>query len=65
MKTIQLNGYTIKASSDVDGHLTLTVDHEDESQVNDTGCDCSLHENQFAVRLTTEAIETKFKKDEE
>jgi len=31
METLKFKGWTIKVSDDVDGHLTLTVDHDDDS----------------------------------
>ena len=57
VQTMKLNGYTIKANTDFDGHLTLTIDHEDGSTVNDTEMDCAVNETQWAGRFTTEKIE--------
>ena len=59
METLKFKGWTIKVSDDVDGHLTLTVDHDDDSMVKDTGMDCAVNEDQFGVRLTTDSNEMK------
>jgi hypothetical protein len=56
MKTIEIGGFVIKATVDEDGHLTLTVDHEDGSEVVDIGEDVAATDCQWGSRFTTEKI---------
>lgn len=57
MKTIEIGGFIIKATVDEDSHLTLTVDHKDESGVIDLEADVSNSDIQWGSRFTTQSIE--------
>ena len=55
--TYSIGQFTIHATTDSDGHLTLWVTSVDGSPVHDIGADIGEAE-EFAVRLTTGTIET-------
>ena len=61
MQTFNFKKWTIQVSDDVDGHLTLTVDHVGNSMVKDIGEDVAVNEDQFGTRLTTDVIEMREK----
>lgn len=54
---MKLGNFEIQATLDADGHLTLFVNSTDGSKVIDIGEDIAASDNEFAVRLTTSAIE--------
>ena len=54
--SVTIGSFTINATVDNDGHLTIWVASHDGSPVIDTGADIG-NTGEFSVRLTTEAIE--------
>ena len=60
---LQIDGFIIIATSDDDGHLTLTIDHEDGSKVTPCEWDCTGDPEQWGERFTTENIEKKYEKN--
>ena len=62
-KTIEIDGYIIKASTDEDQHLTLTIDHVDGSEVNNLEVDVAISTEQWGDRFTTDKIEGSYEHD--
>lgn len=58
--TMNVNGYLIKANTDSDGHLTLTIDHDDGTAVVDVGCDIADSDTQWAARFSTDGLERSY-----
>jgi hypothetical protein len=52
-------GYTVKATGDEDGHLTLTVSHSDGSQVRALDMDLGF-DDPWAERFSTALIESRY-----
>ena len=63
-ESMTVNGYLVKATTDADGHLTLTIDHEDASGVLDITDDIEVNEKQWIGRFTTEAIEEAYRQED-
>ena len=57
MSELKINEWSVKATTDADGHLTLTIAHDDGSLVADTGCDVDIDGIQWGGRFTTKTIE--------
>jgi alpha-N-acetylglucosamine transferase len=56
-QTIKVGDYKLIANVDSDGHLVLTIDHADGSEVIDTEADNACSDTQWATRFTTQSIE--------
>jgi len=54
-----VGGYTVKATSDEDGHLTLAVSHSDGSQVQALEVDLGFG-GPWAERFSTALIEDRY-----
>ena len=52
-------GYTVKATGDEDGHLTLAVSHSDGSQVQALDMDLGF-DDPWAERFSTALIESRY-----
>jgi len=59
---IVVGGFIIKANTDSDGHLVMTVDHQDGSKVSELNMDLSGSDEQWSERFTTEKIEAVYLK---
>jgi hypothetical protein len=57
---LTVGNFEIKATLDEDGHLTVWVASSDGSPVIDVGEDVAGTNEEFAVRLSTEAIEHRY-----
>jgi len=64
VQKMRLKAWEIRANLDEDGHLTLTIHHDDGSKVCDTQSDVSDWdgENCWGERFTTEAIEAEYRR---
>jgi len=60
MKQIEIDGWVVKATTDDDGHLIVSVDHSNDTEVFDTGMDVSQDDNQWAGRFSTDEIEERY-----
>ena len=56
---IVVAGYTVKATGDEDGHLTLTITHSDGSQVRELYMDLGF-DDPWAERFSTALIEDSY-----
>lgn len=55
-----VGGWTVVATVDEDGHLTLSVSHSDESGVVEGAEEIDLGEGVWAERFTTNSIEAAY-----
>ncbi|KZX80739.1 hypothetical protein A3715_37020 [Oleiphilus sp. HI0009] len=60
VKTLNVNGFVIKANTDFDDHLTLTVAHNDSSGVIPMNWDAYDADVEWGERFTTDSIEKEF-----
>lgn len=60
----QVGAYTLLANTDDDGHLVLTITHEDGSAIIDCEADIAESFSEWGTRFTTQAIETQYNIDQ-
>lgn len=60
MKTIKIGKWILRANSDNDGHLNLTIEHKDGSAVCQIGEEISAKLSEWGDRFTTESIESNY-----
>lgn len=61
---IYLAGWTVILYTDVDGHLTITATHDDNTAPIDITNDIFDWDKEFGIRLTTQHIERQYKESD-
>jgi len=61
METIKINGWEVRANTDDDGHLIVTIHNDDRSRVLECGNDIDGGDlNAWGDRFTTRSIESEY-----
>ncbi len=60
MTTMIIDQWTVIATIDDDGHLTVSIDHADDTEVIQIDADIGLDDIMWADRFTTKAIEATY-----
>ena len=65
VKQMKVNGFVVKANTDSDDHLTLTVEHEDKSKIQPMDWDAFDEDHEWGERFTTSKIEDDYNQSQQ